>query len=91
MNFFGVLSNEGVHLGQSWFQHIWRVEQFASHGTHRISQKSMFAENHVLQCHAEPNSICDKNKLRPAMEPTERNAGASANINSLKEDEATAR
>ena len=30
-------------------------------------------------------------KLRPAMESTERNAGASAVINSLKEDEAKAR
>ena len=57
--FFGVLSNdEGVQLGQSWFQHIWRVEQFASHGTHRNSQKSMSARNRVVQCHTEPNSTC---------------------------------
>ena len=24
-------NDEGVHPGQSWFQHIWRVEQFALH------------------------------------------------------------
>ena len=33
MNFYGVPSNdEGVHFGQSWFEHNWRTEQFASHG-----------------------------------------------------------
>ena len=43
-DFFGVLSNdEGVHLGQSWFQPVWRVEQFASHGT------SQFSEIHVCR------------------------------------------
>ena len=60
MNFSVVPSNdEGVHPGQSWFQYIWCVEQFASNGTHRNSPRSMSSENHVLQCHTEPNSIFD--------------------------------
>ena len=58
--FFWVLTNdECVHLGQSWFQHIWRVGQFASLGTLRNSPRSAAAEIHVLQCHTETSSICD--------------------------------
>ena len=46
--FSWVLSNdEGVHLGQSWFQHIWRVGQFASLGTLRNSPRTTAAEIHV--------------------------------------------
>ena len=59
LNFSGVPSNdEGVHLGQSWFQHIWRVEQFASDETPHNSPRSMSAENHVPRCHNEPSIIC---------------------------------
>ena len=58
--FFWVPTNdEVVHLGQSWFQHTWRAEQFASLGTLRSSPRSTSAEIHILRCHTEPNSICD--------------------------------
>ena len=50
-------SDEGVHVGQSLFQHIWRVEQSAFHETLRNSPRSRSSENHALRCHTEPISI----------------------------------
>ena len=56
----GVPSNdECVHLGQSWFQHIWRVGQFASHETPRNSLITNATGIHVLHYLTEPNSIHD--------------------------------
>ena len=52
-------NDESNHQGQSWFQHIWRVEQSVFHGTLGNSPRSMSSENHALRCHTNPNSICN--------------------------------
>ena len=60
MNFSWVPSNdEGNHQGQSWFQHVWRFEQFAFHGTPHNFLISNATQIHILHYQTEPNSIGD--------------------------------